>query len=124
MVSKAKVVSVLKGLVTVSWDLEGGVSREWIARFRPYGTRRGSGAYVISGSDPKADSDRRITWTVPEGDVDDADSFVKQSVKWTNEQYEGFVESERQSDLRNKESAREEPSEPEDAQNRLDGLNE
>lgn len=124
MVSQANVVSVSNGLVTVSWDLEGGVSGEWIARFHPYGTRRGSSAYVVTGSDPKVNADRRITWTVPEGDVGDADLFVKQSVKWTNQQYEGYVQSERQSALREEESAREEQSKLEDEHERLDELNE
>lgn len=124
MVSKANVVSVSNGLVTVIWDLEGGVSGEWIARFHPYGTRRGSGAYVVTPTDPKVDSDRRITWTVPEGDVGDADSFVKQSVKWTNQQYEGFVESERQSAMLKEEIDQEEQTNSEDVRQRLDELNE
>lgn len=119
IVSKANVVSVSNGLVTVSWDLEGGASVEWIDQFQPYGTRRGSGAYVVTPSDPKIHSDRRITWTVPEGDVGDADAFVKQSVKWTNQQYEGFVESERQNALRDEENAREEQSQLEDVEKRL-----
>jgi len=82
-----RAVATGQGRVTIEWQLEGGLSQEWIRAFRPMGSRQGTGAFVLSGSEPSANMDGTITWTVPEADIASADSYVKQSVESTNASY-------------------------------------
>ncbi len=93
-VSKADVLDVSNGRITIRWVLAGNDLPDWTRLFEPYGTRRGSGAYVLSGGNPRVTDTQAITWTVPEEDIEDADSYVKQSVDWTNRQFEGLLSAE------------------------------
>lgn len=122
-VAKATVLHVEAGRATIRWSLEGGANHEWIVTFIPEGTRRGSGAYILGGPDPVIDSNGLISWEVPEGDVEDADSFVKQSVEATNKRFLVKLDAERQRIRREQESVQRTAATAEELQKKLDDLN-
>ena len=90
-VARATVIDANEGFATVRWTLIGGTTEDWIARFRGYGTRKGSGEYVLTSSEPAIALDLSITWNVPYVDIEDAESYVKQSVEATNLAYFLFL---------------------------------
>jgi hypothetical protein len=82
-----KALATGQGRVTIEWQLEGGLSQSWIRAFRPTGSRQGSLEFVFSNSEPSANMDGTIAWTVPEADIASADAYVKHSVELTNASY-------------------------------------
>ena len=115
-------VSSSHGRVTIQWSLIGGFTREWAWCFRPAGSKKGSGDFVMASGDPRVDMTEIVTWQVPEGDIDGADSFVKSSVEATNDAYRSQLIKQRQPDSERRENEKAEAEHLDELQRKLDEL--
>jgi len=115
-------VSSSHGRVTIQWSLVGGFTREWAWCFRPSGSKKGSAAFVTASGDPHVDMTEIVTWQVPEGDLDGADSFVKSSVEATNDAYRSELVKQGQSGAERREKEKAEAEHLDELQRKLDVL--
>lgn len=81
-----KVIDLANGRVTIHWILAGDATDEWSNLFTPMGNKTGSGEFVLSSIEPEARAGF-IAWTVPEADIESANSYVSESVEHTNNRY-------------------------------------
>jgi len=110
------------GRVTIQWSLIGGFTREWAWCFRPTGSKKGSKEFVTASGDPRVDMTEIVTWQVPEGDIDGADSFVKRSVEATNDAYRSQLIKQGQSDPERRRKEKAEAEHLGELQRKLDQL--
>jgi hypothetical protein len=95
-VGEARAVRAQGPLVEVVWRLEGGADAEWAVCFVPDGPRHGSHPYV-SGRPPSLRSNGsldgllEVWWVVPEGDIEDAQRYVRDAVEAANRRYEDLA---------------------------------
>ena len=76
----------------------------------------------MASGDPRVDMTEFVTWQVPEGDIDGADSFVKHSVEGTNDAYRSQLIKQGQSDPERRRKEKAEAEHLDELQRKLDEL--
>ena len=86
-ITDRKVGRVSGGQVQLICTLGGGFDREWAQSFITAGNKQGSIGFVMDQTPPRVSMEKVIEWSVPEGDMAGAVSYLRTSVEATNETY-------------------------------------